>query len=490
MTFDSTSFIHRPYIETELSNYLLEPHRTASMCFLRGRRRIGKSTLLQQLHGLFHIPVFVFTGGPDEKEAALKKRWISEWCLFFPQSQLNKMKLESLHWRDLFFEFAQFGKQTKTPFCICIDEIQWIAKGQTGFVSQLKEAWLKLESVKNLKLILSGSSNKFFHQFTGGEEQILRGLCTHNDIWLKDLRASLLKKTFTPQWKEEEVLFACMCLGGVPYYWQQIPENENFIQAFNRACFTSSSFTLKEAGEILRLEFNKAGVSSASLLLGAIGFGGKTLDQIEKATRLPHSSTSILIEKLLDYGLLKTVKDPYATPRTTSRGLKYFIQDPFLNFYFQVILSLKGKINRNQTGELIFTNIITSKKGFYIQGFTGYAFENFISRLLETSDERSEKIFKLLGIKNSDFEVGTIKQQDRQIDIVLFNTTDRKDKWIECRWTQDTQEISTLIDDIPKKIRGDESPELFIATNIIPTAALLRKAAKQQIRLIGIADLL
>ncbi len=490
MTFIKSKYIHRSFTELEIKNFLFESKRTAALCFLRGRRRIGKSTLLYQLQSLYKIPVFVFTGGKDEKEVTLKKRLITEWSLFNPKSNLSKMKINSILWRDIFVEFGQHANELKSPLCICIDEIQWVAKGQTGFIGQFKEAWLTLEKIKNLKIILSGSSNKFFHKYTGGEEQILRGMCTHNDIWLTDISPSVLKKEFVPHWKNEEVIFAYMCLGGVPYYWQQFDEKVNFIQTFNKACFTSSSFVLKEALEILRLEFNKAGTTTAINLLKGVGFLGKTLEQLEKVSRLPHSSASILVEKLLDYGIIKTFNDPNEKFKTTSRGQRYYIQDPFLNFYFQIIWNIKSKISRNQTNELIFASLLGSKNGFYINEFSGYAFENLVRRQLLVSVDRSEKIFKTLGLINCEFEVGTIKQSDRQIDIVIFNSTDKTDRWIECRWSQSVKEISDLIDEVLLKKNETEDLEIFIATNVVPTKTLLQKAEVNEIKLIGINDLM
>jgi AAA+ ATPase superfamily predicted ATPase len=489
MTFSKKNFIHRKTTEIDFQNLFDDSRRTASMCFLRGRRRVGKSTFIKQINYLYDIPCFIFTGADDESELKTKKRWVKEWMIFYPETQLSQIKTQLLTWKMIFSDLAHFAQKNKQTFCVSIDEIQWIAKGKSGFVSQLKESWLELEKYKNLKLILCGSSNKFFQKYSGGEEQILRGLCTHNDIWMGELNLADLKKHYTPQWSDEEIVFSVMCLGGIPFYWQQLPSELNFIQAFNKLCFTSSSFVLKEIGEILRLEFNRAGVKTVIRFLSFVGFSGKTLENLETQSRTSHATATQLIDKLQDYGLLFRISNFAKTPISTARGQVYILKDPFLNFYFNIIYKLKRKIEINRSNDLIFASLITSKKGIYIPEFTGPAFERFIGHLLETSADRGEKLFAKLNIRNCDFDIGTIKDPSRQIDIVLQNTTDRRDRWIECRWTNDTEQISTLIEELQLKLKSTDKADLFIMTNCKLTSQLNSKAEKYRVKLLGLQDL-
>jgi AAA+ ATPase superfamily predicted ATPase len=489
MTFEKNLFIHRKITELDFKNFFDDSRKTASMCFLRGRRRIGKSTLIRQIHHLYDIPCFVFTGSDDESELKTKKRWVREWTIFCPESNLSQFKIQLLTWKMIFSDFSYFAQKNKKIFCISIDEIQWVAKGKSGFVSQLKECWLELEKYNNLKLILCGSSNKFFKKYSGGEEQILRGLCTHNDIWMGELRLTDLKKYYAPHWSDEEIVFSTMCLGGIPFYWQQITPELNFIQAFNKLCFTSSSFVLKEITEILRLEFNKAGVKTVIHFLSFIGFLGKTLENLETHSRTSHATATQLVEKLQDYDLLFRINNFEKVSVSTTRGQIYILKDPFLNFYFSLIYKIRRKIETNRTNVLIFSTLITSKKGIYIPEFTGSTFERFVTHLLETSVERSEKIFTKLNIRNCDFEVGTIKDVSRQIDIVLQNTTDRRDRWIECRWTNDTEQVSTLIGDLHSKLKSTDNADLYIMTNCKITSQLISKSKKYKIEILTLQDL-
>ena len=54
------------------------------------------------------------------------------------------------------------------------DEIHWIAKRNSGFVSKVKRAWLSWEKAGNIKVIICGSSNRFFDDKTGTASSILR----------------------------------------------------------------------------------------------------------------------------------------------------------------------------------------------------------------------------------------------------------------------------------------------------------------------------
>lgn len=140
----------------------------------------------------------------DEKTSRTIQRWVLEWSKLYPQTQLIKYSKNNLNWKVLFEDIALLAKGSKSPLIILLDEIQWLAKSQSGFVSLFKESWLELEKHSQLKFILCGSSNKFFVENSGGEEKILRGLVTHSELWLEDLNLHDLLKNFAPHWSLEE----------------------------------------------------------------------------------------------------------------------------------------------------------------------------------------------------------------------------------------------------------------------------------------------
>ncbi|MBL7670821.1 MAG: hypothetical protein JNM39_10070 [Bdellovibrionaceae bacterium] len=93
-------------------------------------------------------------------------------------------------------------------------------------------------------------------------------------------------------------------MGGIPYYWQHIPDDQTFIQSINETCFTPNTIFLIEVDEILNLDFNRAGQKTVKLLLNTIGFHPATTTQIAEKSRLPLTTAIETTEKLVDYGIL------------------------------------------------------------------------------------------------------------------------------------------------------------------------------------------
>jgi hypothetical protein len=451
-------------------------------------------------------------GATDENHQETLERWIKEWTLFFTKSKLHLYAKSSITWKILFEDIIEYTLYNPEKiFGIFIDEIQWLAKSRTGFVSQLKEAWLDLEKKSQLKMIICGSSNKFFHDYTGGEEKILRGLCTHDDIWLMDFSFKTLHENYGNSWTLEETCFAQMCLGGVPYYWNQFPEDQSFIGAFNQTCFTSGTILLKEASEMLRLEFNDAGITTVLKIMQNLGQQGQEIAEVARLSKLPVSTVTDTIQKLLNYNLIFEKQEFKQSVKKNKRGILYTLKDLYLNFYFQVLLPQQRKIKNNITNQLLFSQILSSKKGYYIENFSGYAFERLVTNVLEQQFDRNQNIFTEMGIGDCDYQISSYNGKDAQIDIVLDEATDRIIRFIECRWTQNIQTIYSLIDDLENKSKlfsesnGVSEPagfsasgrnslsqpkKLYIITNCQLTKEVLNKAKSKKVRLLNLESLL
>lgn len=472
-----------------MDSYFTETRKTASLRYLRGRRRIGKSTLLKKIYEKNKSKCFYFSGALDEKTSRTIQRWVQEWSKLYPQTQLIKYSKNNLNWKVLFEDIALLAKDSKSPLIILLDEIQWLAKSQSGFVSLFKESWLELEKHPQLKFILCGSSNKFFIENSGGEEKILRGLVTHSELWLEDLTLHDLHKNFAPHWSLEEVCLGSILLGGIPYYWQQIPEDRSFIQSINEIFFSPNTIFLKEVDEILNLEFNKAGLKTVKLILNTIGIHPATATQITEKTRLPLTTVIDTIEKLVDYEILFAENNVAKKIKKNFRGTNYQILDPYLNFYFAILSKYRRKILENENQQLIFNTLIHSENGLSVLNYSGYAFEKFILRLLKKDQNRTESIFSELDIKNCDYQVGTYRDETKQIDIILNNCSDKLDRLIECRWTHNTTSILQLISDFSNKTISFEKSRKYIITNCPLTEKIKIMAKNNKIKVIGLLSL-
>lgn len=470
-----------------------EKTNTAGLCYLRGRRRVGKSTILEHLATNNSKSYFYFMGRPDEKSSKSLQRCVNAWDKFTQRPSLSRFKSSELNW-DLFFEeIIKYGKSTIHPLCLSFDEIQWIAKEQSGFLGALKQRWIRIEKIKNIRIIICGSSYRFFHEMTGGEEKLIRGLKTHADIWLQPLSLREVQHHYAKSFNDMELLLTYGFLGGIPYYWNQIDPNLNFIQAINKTCFTKGSIFLEEYVELLNLEFQKNSIQTLRKLLSHINGSGKTAVALSKDSDLSHSTVNDLLNKLENYQLLFRKTPLFKKINENNRGNLYYLKDFYLNFYFIILSKFQGRIQRNTKEELVFSRVIeSSPRGYYIVGYSGAIFELIVQTVLESSITRTEDIFKKLQLKNCDYEIGFHWDKNVQFGLIIHQSTDRVYRFIECKWTTDREQIMATIKNFKSRVDSlnlEVSTQLVLCLNHKPAEAIFKAAKKENITIIIPSDL-
>jgi AAA+ ATPase superfamily predicted ATPase len=402
--------------------------------YVRGRRRIGKSWILKTLTKDHPGQCFYYMGGPDQTQDFSRKQFIEEWSSFTQDTSLLSLKSQFISWKSIFDHITAHVKKNKKPVTLIFDEIQWIAKEGSGFVGKLKEAWIDWEQLRLIKVIICGSSNKFFAEKTGGEEKILRGMKTQSDIVVGPITLSNGAKERFKKWSKHEISILWMLTGGVPYYLNQMDHTKPFLHAINDAFFTKTSIFLSEVDEILSLEFNKQGQQTVKKILAALGTYGSTEALIGKKTKISKSTLHLVLEKLVTYQLISPKKAFGKNQKSNDSGTKYIINDSYLNTYFQLMDPIKGRIQQNSK-ELIFQ---FSSQEYYIPEFTGPRFERLIEQVLQEKNFHLP-LFDKLDLRTPDFEIETYWDKEQQIDLIINSHQDRISRAIEIKWQSLTQ---------------------------------------------------
>ena len=154
--YNMTKFIGRKH-ELETLNRFLKKN-TASLIVIRGRRRIGKSRLIEEFATPYEF--YAFSGlAPTNKTTAQSQR--HDFV-----SQLSKQgfpKIQANNWNDIFWALADKTKQGRV--IILLDEISWIGSKDGDFLGKLKNAWdLHFKKNPKLILILCGSASSWIEQ--------------------------------------------------------------------------------------------------------------------------------------------------------------------------------------------------------------------------------------------------------------------------------------------------------------------------------------
>lgn len=468
-------YIARSATEAEIRDFLQTPSRSG-FTYLRGRRRVGKSTMLRKIAK--EGQHFYFMGARDERTASTLRRFARTWEQFTGKRTLSELHSKSLDWERCFDEIDLYAQQNPSrDLGIIFDEVQWLAKGQNGFVGLLKQAWLDWEKLKNLKIIVCGSSNKFFADHVGGEETVLRGIRTRSDIWVEPFSLGTVAKYFLPNWSWEQVCCTYMLLGGIPFYLNQIDAELNFIRGMSLAICNKQSIFFDEVDEMLGLEFNYRGLKTIKKILAALGQTGKTQSQIIKASDLSETTVLDAIHKLTHYQILSEKINLAHSPAQRLNNPRLFMKDFYLNFFFQV-LAKKSIELKQSPNPLAFAELFGSTGSYYIPNFSGKAFELLVQYELERSLNTETSLAKLLKLEKSPFQVCHYQTPKAEHDLVLLHEKERVLRIFECKWTNTPELISRGITQLA------ESPlSAFPGFAVIKYLVTNSKVLKEQLNL-------
>lgn len=442
--------ILRDQAESNVCEFLSEPG--SGLVFLRGRRRVGKSSLLKKI-AASNSRCFYFSGTLDEPAKKLLIRFARAWDEYAKNDDFKRIAPNQLDWEFIFHKIASYSSKSNKPLVLMLDEIQWLAQSGTGFVGLLKNAWLDFEKTKNMKVILCGSSNKFFVDNVGGEEKILRGMISRSDIWLYPLSPVEVKTYYGRNLSFDENIFLYMISGGIPYYLNQFNFQYGFIRGVNDAVFCERTIFLSEADEVLNIDFQNRGLPAIKSIFQSFKKRYSTIETIKKNTRMAASTLSDAIHKLDRYSLLFELSDFTEKVKTKKRNSFFYYKDFFLFFYFKVLHKYSKQIKEN-TDQNIFSIILSTNKSLFIDQFTGIAFENFVQHCLETLP-LTNPLFKEFSLKDRNF---IFFDSHSEVDLAIKHSTEENIRWIECKWTQNYERIKEGIEQL-KKI--NESKEFY-----------------------------
>lgn len=465
----------------------------SQFCYIRGRRRVGKSSLLKKFTEK-NKNCFYFIGKEDTSTNELQMDFARQWQKFSGEDFLLKLKSEYLSWTEIFQSILQYVEKRKNKITIIFDEIQWIAKTGSGFVGSLKSAWLDWEGSGKINVLVCGSSNKFFFDHVGGEEKILRGMTTHSTIWLQQFSLQELKEYYFPDWALEQICLTYMMLGGVPYYLNQIDVRKPFVHAINEAVFTRQGVFLNEINEILNLDFNQKAMDNVISVVTTLSQSGISAAGVCKKTGIAQSTVYEILNKLCNYQI--------AFRRQDFEGINiFYLKDFYLNFYSRILESLRYKIETNEKGLLFPYECLPSNNCYYIPNFSGQAFELLIMSVLENRQYIVDSDFRLglskkLFFADVNYEIESYRNNQAQIDILVKHDSDRVVRLIECKWS-DNMKIKDCISALQRKaaiyrkMKGDKYQQikLFLCSGTQVTKDQLKTARESNVDVILPEDL-
>ncbi|NYZ78365.1 ATP-binding protein, partial [Candidatus Micrarchaeota archaeon] len=302
----------------------LKTLKTGEMIVLYGRRRLGKTRLIQKFieSGKASAKVlylFVNIQGEQELKQSVARDVFEQWK--------EIIAIES--WRDFFsyLEASSEGKKT----VVVIDEFQRLKTISPGFITELQHRWDSALKNSPLMLVLVGSSIGMMRKIAITPHGALYGRKT-GQMQLNPFRYVDFREVFASKSEEEKVEWYSV-FGGTPYYLELASKHEKLEDAIIQEALAKQAPLREEPKNLL--EFELKVIARYNSLLYAIGKGKRSLKEIcdevgIRRTTLPPYLTGL--QELL--GLVER-RQPMFGKQNLGR---YELKDNFFKFWYSFVL--------------------------------------------------------------------------------------------------------------------------------------------------------
>jgi AAA+ ATPase superfamily predicted ATPase len=294
---------------------------------MTGRRRVGKSRLVQEFCDRSRVPYVVFQATRGRNPVAER----ADFLAALAQSDLSGAEavagLQAADWNQALRTLA-LAVPDDGPSIAVIDEVPWLTEEDQEFEGALQTVWDRHLSARPVLLILVGSDlsvmealQSYGRPFFGRAAKM-----AVNPLHLADVQAMT-------ELDAAQAVDALLVTGGFPEVVQAWPPGMGLAGYLRRELDNALS-PLLMAGELTLLgEFPEA--SHSRSVLEAVGSGQRTFSGIATEVGVAHPLASGTLSPILNTLLAKRVlaADMPLSTRPDTKNKRYRIADPYLRFW-------------------------------------------------------------------------------------------------------------------------------------------------------------
>lgn len=345
--------------------------RTSSLVTCRGRRRIGKSTLIE-----------VFAQRADArfiKVEGLKPRHklanADELANFATQlaAQTGCETTPPENWLNAFIRLDREVDDSRRTV-VLLDEVSWMAHYDKTFSGTLKIAWDNyFKKHPRLVLVVCGSVSTWIKDniIEDGSFYGRRSL----DIIVPELPISECVKFWgktASRIDRREIIDVLSVTGGVPRYLEEIEPGATAVENMNRLCFLPKSLLREDFDEMFSDVITRQPTFTATVMRSLVD-GARSVTEISKSLGLEKGGRiSEALSQLEEAGIVASDSGKNPENGKDARMVKYRLKDNYSRFYLKYIEPEKAAIDK---GSFAFGSL-DSLDGW--DSVMGLAFENLV----------------------------------------------------------------------------------------------------------------
>ncbi|PRZ08607.1 hypothetical protein BCE75_101273 [Isoptericola sp. CG 20/1183] len=300
--------------------------RPGRAVLVRGRRRVGKSRLVEEFVDRAGVPSLFFTaaGGPPATDLADFTAELSASDL--PDASAATPSEPPATWTDA-FQMLAAALPTDRPSVVVLDEMPSLVRADPSFEGALQRAFDRLFSRLPVLLVLVGSDLATMEQintygrpfFQRAAEMVVPPLNPADVAELLSLGPA-------------EALDAYLVTGGLPLVLDAWPSGADLWAYLGEALTDATSALIVSGERSLAAELPTE--AQARTVLRAVGHGERTFTTIGRASGLPTAS----LKRALDLLIARRVVAA-DTPLSTrpSKEKRYRVDDPYLRFWLHFV---------------------------------------------------------------------------------------------------------------------------------------------------------
>lgn len=342
MKFDnSVHFVGREEYLNDLTS--LWRKTTSSLVACRGRRRIGKSTMIREFAKRTADAYIEIEGLPPDKEMTNRRQLDHFLASLSDQTGCGLQTAEN--WLEAFHRLDDQIEDDKKTI-VLLDEVSWMGGFDIDYPGALRTAW-----------------ESYFHR----HPRLILAICGSVSTWIRE---NILDNTgFTGRfsrdyilpelslaecaefWREardrvapSEVFDVLSVTGGVPRYLEEMDPGLSAEENIRRMCFLPSGELFKDFDAIFSPIFGKE-IELKRRILEALAdgpFSGADLSakfDLERGGRV-----SAVLRELKEGGFI--TDDPSVNPETgrPARVGRYRLKDNYTRFYLKFVAPRKSQI--------------------------------------------------------------------------------------------------------------------------------------------------
>ncbi|WP_099210047.1 ATP-binding protein [Thermococcus henrietii] len=388
------------------------------LVILHGRRRIGKTYLLQrflsEVGGVYLLA--------EESETILED-FSERLAEYFNDPFLRENPLQS--WKAFFTYLA--GKSGER-LVVVIDEVQYVAKAHREFLSVLQKYWDLHLSKTKIMLVLCGSLVSFMEGILSAKSPIYG---RRTGAWKVEEMSFFKVRKFHPL-STEEAVYVYSVFGGVPQYWADYNPELDFWDNLRFLLLSKGAKYYDEPKYLLKEELRD--VSRYFSILRAIALGYTRFGEIADRARIEKNSLGKYLLVLQEMGYVTE-----ELPVTGGKRGRYRIADNLFNFWFRFVYPRRSEI------EMGIDVIDDIKRNF--NEYLGFVFEQIAREFLIELNRRGELPFRFT-------KIGRWWRKGEEIDLVALNEREKRALFVEVKWKKlSEREARGILKDLERKAK-------------------------------------